>query len=76
MMTMDWESTYKNFYEDFTVKKPFTLNSLKDILMYHDFEIVEARKFQNMPYIWRYTIKAFDFNYPNPNSIFVVAKKL
>jgi hypothetical protein len=29
-----------------------------------------------MPYIWRYATKAFDFNYPNSNSIFVVAKKV
>lgn len=75
IMTMNWETTYKFFYEDFTVKKPFTLKSLKNILTYYGFEIIEARKFQNVPYFWRYTIKSFDFIYPNSKSIFVVAKR-
>jgi len=76
IMTLDWETTYKKiFYEDFTVKKPFTLKSLKDILICYGFEIIEARKFQNIPYIWRYTTKAFDFIYPTPKSIFAVAKR-
>jgi ubiquinone/menaquinone biosynthesis C-methylase UbiE len=73
IMTIDWENTYKTFYVDFTVKKPYTLESLRDVLIYYGFSVIEARKFQNIPYIWRYTTKAFDIIHPNPKSIFVIA---
>ncbi len=53
VMTPDWESTKQAFYNDFTHRSPFTLNSLREILEIHDFEIVACEKFRQLPWLWK-----------------------
>ena len=75
ILELNWESSYKMFYDDFTIKLPFTLKSLKGKLMENNFKIVDGKTFRNIPYIWRYTLKSFDFVFPKNTSMFVIGKK-
>lgn len=50
----DWESNYKIYFDDFTHQTPFTVVSLRDILLISDFEDVAVRKFRQLPIVWRY----------------------
>ncbi len=51
-MVPDWESVYKTFYEDYTHRTPFTINSLKDILLISGFDDVKVEKFRQLPFLW------------------------
>ena len=51
-MVPDWESIYKTFYEDYTHRTPFTVNSLKDILLINGFDDVKVEKFRQLPFLW------------------------
>lgn len=51
-LTPDWENIYKIFYEDFTHRTPFTLNSLKDIHLMNNFNDVKVEKFKQLPILW------------------------
>ena len=52
VMTPDWESVYKYFYEDFTHKTPFMIQSLRDIYLIHNFKDVHCEKFIQLPWLW------------------------
>jgi len=51
-MVPDWESVYKTFYEDYTHRRPFTLNSLRNIFVINGFSKVEVEKFRQLPFLW------------------------
>jgi ubiquinone/menaquinone biosynthesis C-methylase UbiE len=51
-MVPDWEAVYKTFYEDYTHRTPFTVNSLKDIFLINGFDNVKAEKFRQLPFLW------------------------
>ena len=51
-LTPDWEIIYKEFYDDYTHRTPFTINSLKDIYLINDFKNVEVAKFKQLPCLW------------------------
>jgi len=51
-LTPDWEDNYKMFYDDFTHKRPFTLESLKNIHKINNFEIIKIYKFKQLPSTW------------------------
>ena len=51
-MVPDWESVYKTFYEDYTHRTPFTVNSLKDIFLINGFNDVKVEKFRQLPFLW------------------------
>jgi len=52
-MTPDWQSIYKIFYEDYTHRTPFTVNSLKDIFKINGFNDVKAEKIRQLPFLWK-----------------------
>lgn len=52
-LTPDWETIYKIFYEDFTHRTPFTINSLKDIHLIHGFKKVKVERFRQLPITWK-----------------------
>ncbi len=52
-MTPDWQSIYKIFYDDYTHRKPFTLISIQAIFKINGFQDVEARKFRQLPFLWK-----------------------
>lgn len=51
-MVPDWESVYRTFYEDYTHRTPFTINSLKDIFLINGFDDVKVEKFRQLPFLW------------------------
>ena len=51
-MVPDWESIYKTFYEDYTHRTPFTINSLKDIFLINGFDDIKVERFRQLPFLW------------------------
>jgi SAM-dependent methyltransferase len=51
-MVPDWDSVYDIFYDDYTHRKPFTLNSLKSIMQISGFDKVEVEKMRQLPFLW------------------------
>jgi len=51
-MVPDWEVVYKTFYEDYTHRTPFTINSLRNIFLIHGFDDVTVEKFRQLPFLW------------------------
>jgi len=52
-LTPDWEIIYKMFYEDYTHRTPFTVNSLKDIHLINGFKNVKVERFRQLPITWK-----------------------
>lgn len=53
VLTPDWESIYKVFYEDYTHVTPFTSKSLSDIQKVHGFVDISVCKFIQLPIVWK-----------------------
>ena len=69
-MVPDWESVYKTFYEDYTHRTPFTINSLKDIFLINGFDNVQVEKFRQLPFLW-----SFPFLWPFCSIVAVMAPR-
>ncbi|MBF0595257.1 MAG: methyltransferase domain-containing protein [Candidatus Omnitrophica bacterium] len=54
MMTPDWESTMKVFFDDYSHRQPYTRTALKDLLTMFKFREVSAEIFYQLPVVWRY----------------------
>ncbi len=54
-MVPDWESVYKSFYDDYTHRRPFTVNSLKNILLVNGFNEIKVEKFRQLPFLWKFS---------------------
>tara|TARA_Y100001958_G_C21143821_1_gene481768 strand:- start:400 stop:1086 length:687 start_codon:yes stop_codon:yes gene_type:complete len=55
-LTPDWKNTVKVFYEDYTHRTPFTMNSLNDIHLINGFDDVKIEKFRQLPILWEKNI--------------------
>ena len=53
-LTPDWHTNYRMFYCDYTHRTPFTLESLRDLLLIHQFSDVSVDRFRQLPLLWRY----------------------
>ena len=53
-MVPDWEAVYKQFYEDYTHRTPFSRTSLHDIFVIQGFERVHSEKFRQLPIVWKW----------------------
>ena len=51
-LTPDWETIYKMFYEDYTHRTPFTINSLKHIHSINGFRKIKVERFRQLPIVW------------------------
>ena len=54
IMTPDWRSDYKIFWDDYTHVHPYTRKSLKDVILIHNFNNVICERFYQLPIIWKY----------------------
>ena len=54
IMTPDWESRYKNFFEVHDHIHPFTRRALQEALKEFGFENVDVKKFYQLPLLWKY----------------------
>jgi SAM-dependent methyltransferase len=53
-MAPDWRSQWSHFYDDYTHVKPFTLKGLRYALEFHQFEVVDSRRFRQLPFLWKF----------------------
>jgi len=78
-MTPDWKSVYDIFYEDYTHKTPFTLDSLKDIYLIFGFKVIEAKKFRQLPILWKHPgltiFSKIASHFPKSNAKFIKFSK-
>lgn len=54
ILTPDWEANIKIFYDDVTHVKPFTKESLEQILLLCNFNNNKVFRFRQLPLSWRY----------------------
>jgi len=54
VMTPDWKSGMKTYYDGYDHKSPFTQRGLKDLIRYTEFKEVECDLFYQLPFIWKY----------------------
>jgi len=55
VMTPDWQSNYKWFYNDYTHVRPYTEPGLKDLLAASGFSAVRIEKMFQLPFTWRFS---------------------
>lgn len=53
ILTCDWKTVYKIFYDDVDHKTPFTKFSLHDLLLRYDFKNVKVEYFYHFPFTWK-----------------------
>ncbi len=56
ILTPDWVSQMKIFYEDFTHCRPYTAQALRDLLQIYGFLDIKAELFYQYPAIWKYPL--------------------
>lgn len=61
--TPDWETQYKNFFDDVTHVKPYTTESLKQIHLKYEFRFLSAEKFYQLPITWKFPFIKFLCNF-------------
>jgi len=64
VLETEYENSVRIFWDDFLNKRPYTKKSIKGLLEAHGFEILKITDFRNIPYIWRYSLSAFDLHLP------------
>ena len=52
VMTPDWENQMRTFYDDHTHVQPYTVRSLKKLLLMTGFREAAAEKFYQLPVLW------------------------
>lgn len=53
IMTPDWISQMKTFFDDYTHRQPYTVTAVKDILNIFGFKEVTSELFYQLPILWR-----------------------
>lgn len=56
VMTPDWKSTMKVFFDDYTHRQPYTPTAVKDILGIFGFKNPFSEVFYQLPITWKYPI--------------------
>ena len=56
VMTPDWVSQMKIFFDDYTHRQPYTVTAIEDILNIFDFKEVHSELFYQLPLLWKYPI--------------------
>jgi len=49
----DFRAQWSHFYDDWTHVRPFTLTGLSECLQSHEFELLEAERFRQLPLLWQ-----------------------
>jgi len=56
ILTPDWQSQIKIFYDDYTHVHPYTTTGLHDLLKIFNFKNVSSEKFYQLPILWKMPI--------------------
>jgi len=59
ILTPDWVSQMKVFYEDFTHSRPYDKTSLHDVLEIFGFKRAKTELFRQLPVLWKYPFLKF-----------------
>ncbi len=51
-LTPEWRYHFKDFYDDYTHRTPFTKTSLMDIQLIHNFDEIKVESFKQLPSTW------------------------
>jgi len=54
ILTPDWVSQMKIFFDDYTHRQPYTPSGLKDLLDIFEFKNTAAELFYQLPVVWKY----------------------
>jgi 2-polyprenyl-3-methyl-5-hydroxy-6-metoxy-1,4-benzoquinol methylase len=54
LMTPDWVSQMKIFFDDYSHRQPYTVTGVKDALEIFGFKETQAELFYQLPVLWRY----------------------
>lgn len=54
ILTPDWVSQMKNFYEDITHSRPYDKSALRDALAIYGFRNIAVERFYQLPILWKY----------------------
>jgi len=54
ILAPDWQSQMKNFYDDPTHVKPFTIKSMNSSLKMNGFDNVKVSYFRQLPIVWKF----------------------
>ena len=54
ILTPDWHTQWKSFYEDFTHCRPYNLMALSDLLKIYNYKNIEVENFFQLPIVWKY----------------------
>lgn len=54
IMVPDWQSQMKNFYDDYTHVKPFTIKSINSALKINGFSNIRVSYFRQLPIVWKF----------------------
>jgi len=54
LLTPDWGTTYKIFWDDYTHVKAWTRKGLQNAMLMHGFSQVESNLFRQLPAVWKY----------------------
>ncbi len=73
LMTPDWESNTKTFYQVFTHVTPYTQSSLQQCLQMYGFNAVSVQRFIQLPPVWHSPLALFlsrlTYHIPVPRSL-------
>jgi ubiquinone/menaquinone biosynthesis C-methylase UbiE len=75
ILTDDYPRQWKEFYDDPTHKTPMTKARLKTLARINNLLILSCRRWRNLPYVWRYSINAFDYTFFNAKQLIGVFQK-
>jgi SAM-dependent methyltransferase len=53
IMTPDWATNFRHFYDDYTHVSPFTMMGLSDAVRAHGLKIEVAEHFRQLPFVWK-----------------------
>lgn len=59
ILTPNWSTQWKIFYEDYTHSRPYATKALRDLLKVHDMKNVFCDEFLQLPVVWKYPILTY-----------------
>jgi ubiquinone/menaquinone biosynthesis C-methylase UbiE len=67
ILTPDWSSIYKIYWDDYSHKHPYTFVSIKHLLIAYNFKIIHCSKFIQLPFLWH--LKYFSLKDLHPKKL-------
>lgn len=59
ILTPDWHTQWRNFFEDFTHSRPYDVLAISDLLKIYGFNNLTVERFYQLPIIWKFPLIKF-----------------